>query len=163
MLRVVAIGAICSARALPYYDLNEDDALSPEQTTLIEKSDAFSEREIAEAMRQGDVDLIMNHHGYQPLHAAAVLGHAETVRELLERGADANARLTKGKDRATPLHLAAEWGRVNIVRQLVGDGGAQIDAGSGSSSNETALEIALIRGRGHTAHALIDLGARCHL
>ena len=61
MLRfAVAIGAICSARALPYDDLNEDDALTPEQTALIEKSDAFSEREIAEAMRQGDVDLIMN-------------------------------------------------------------------------------------------------------
>ena len=52
MLRfVVAIGAICSARALPYDDLNEDDALTPEQTALIEKSDAFSEREIAEAGR----------------------------------------------------------------------------------------------------------------
>ena len=50
------------------------------------------------------------------LHSAAAEGDVKRVRELLEKGADPNARDENG---VTPLHLAAYWGRVEIVKLLL--------------------------------------------
>jgi ankyrin len=53
--------------------------------------------------------------GAQPIHAASENGHAETVRTLLELGADINS-MTMG---VTPLHLAAQYNRLDVARVLV--------------------------------------------
>ncbi|HEX8411385.1 MAG TPA: ankyrin repeat domain-containing protein [Thermoanaerobaculia bacterium] len=59
-----------------------------------------------------------------PLHAAAAVRDRETLRLLLERGADPNARQQSDY---TPLHGAASRGDIEIARLLLGHG-AERDA-----------------------------------
>ncbi len=61
------------------------------------------------------------HGGWTGLHTAAQQGHLETVRLLLEHGADPNAR--EAGDNTYPLHWAAANRRVEIVRALLDAGG----------------------------------------
>jgi hypothetical protein len=60
--------------------------------------------------------------GLRPLHYAATNGHLETVKALVESGADKNALTIAGG--ATPLHLAADGGHVD------GDGVMPFRSGS---------------------------------
>ncbi|XP_070560828.1 ankyrin-1-like isoform X2 [Ptychodera flava] len=57
--------------------------------------------------------------GRSPLHLAAEKGSIETVRVLLENGADVN-RLTKQK--RGPLHFAAARGHTEVVKLLLDEG-----------------------------------------
>lgn len=58
--------------------------------------------------------------GYSPLHYAAEAGHADIVRILLERGADADLATDTG---FTALCLAAKGGHESIVRLMANAGG----------------------------------------
>lgn len=55
--------------------------------------------------------------GLTVLHDAARVGFADTVRELLDHGADANLVDAWGN---LPLHLAAREGYLEVVRLLIG-------------------------------------------
>ncbi|MCC6005140.1 MAG: ankyrin repeat domain-containing protein [Thermofilum sp.] len=55
----------------------------------------------------------------EELLKAAADGDAAKVKELLEKGADANAR---DRDGLTPLHYAAKHGHVNVVKLLIEKG-----------------------------------------
>lgn len=59
--------------------------------------------------------------GITPLHLAAEGGHLEVMDELLERGANIDAR-TKGACGWTPLHSAAKERRREAVKFLVENG-----------------------------------------
>ena len=59
-----------------------------------------------------------------PLHAAVQHGQAETVRMLLDCGADANARADSGQ---TPLHLCADTGIAKILVDAGAEPGATDD------------------------------------
>ena len=50
------------------------------------------------------------------MHAASQNGHVDTVRFLVELGADPTAQ---DKDRCTPLHLASKNGHAEIVQFLI--------------------------------------------
>ena len=52
-------------------------------------------------------------HGHTPLMEAAKTGNLEAVKDLLNRGADLEAKSEKGK---TALHYAAANGNVDIVQ-----------------------------------------------
>jgi ankyrin repeat protein len=54
-----------------------------------------------------------------PLHAAAAVGDRETMKLLLERGADPNARQQVD---FTPLHGAASRGDVEMAKMLIAHG-----------------------------------------
>jgi len=84
------------------------------------------------------------------LHDAAFMGHTETVRVLLERGADVNAR---DIDENTPLHKTAFMGRIETVRVLL-EKGADVHA----SNNERKTPLHYAAGNGHTeiVRALIE-------
>lgn len=56
---------------------------------------------------------------WRPLHFAAAFGRPQTMRAMLEVGAEVNATDTDG---LTPLHLAAAAGHESIVRMLVAAG-----------------------------------------
>jgi ankyrin repeat protein len=62
--------------------------------------------------------------GDRPLHRAAMEGHVETARALLELGADVNAADNLG---ARPLHWAADRGHMDTIRLLI-EHGAQVNA-----------------------------------
>ena len=66
--------------------------------------------------------------GYTPLHLAAFFGHGETVRLLLDRGADVAAQ-SKNRMDVMPLHSAVAGRHRSVVEALV-EGGAPVDARS---------------------------------
>ena len=52
-----------------------------------------------------------------PLHLACMQGHIDTVRVLLQAGADVNA--AGGSNGRRPIHEATEWGSVPLVKLLL--------------------------------------------
>jgi len=82
----------------------------------------------------------------QPIHAAIALGDSEeTIRLLLEAGADVNATQAGG---FTPLHQAAAAGRLELVKLLL-ENGARPDA----RCDQGKLPADYARERGHAAIA----------
>ena len=171
MLRVaVAIGAVCAARALTLHSGDElrssdDDPLSPDHRSFIEREDASSARMLAEAIMREEEYV---EDDYPALRLAARQGFVNSVRQLLELGASANVRFdvdTFGDD-ATPLHVAAHFGRGKIIELLVRDGGADVEArmvdpytSDTYDYYKTALCVALDRNHTRTARTLLRLGA----
>jgi len=84
---------------------------------------------------------------------AARKGDARRVRELLDRGADVNARDVFDR---TPLHLAAAFGHLDVAKLLL-DRGADIDARE--SDGWTPLHYAAVNGRLDVARLLLERGA----
>jgi uncharacterized protein len=79
---------------------------------------------------------LANGKGWQPLHYAAFGGSAETVRFLLDRGADKNAL---APNLYTPLMLAARNGHADAARELLLH---KADVSQRGQADETALGIA---------------------
>jgi len=77
-----------------------------------------------------------------PVHAAASVGDVETMRLLLDRGADPNARQQLG---FTPLHAAAGNGDLEMGKLLVARGA---DRHARTDDGKDAAAIAAERGRG---------------
>ena len=88
-----------------------------------------------------------------PLHKAAEGGHEATVRLLLDRGADAEA---KDADQLSPLHKAASGGHESTARLLL-DRGADVEAMG--SDRLTALHKAAYCGHEATIRVKLDGGA----
>ncbi|KXG52095.1 uncharacterized protein PGRI_083790 [Penicillium griseofulvum] len=87
------------------------------------------------------------------LHAAALGGHTETIRLLLERGADVNAQ---GGEDGTALYAAALRGHTETI-QLLLERGADINAQGGEDG--MALYAAASRGHTETVRLLLDQSA----
>ena len=90
--------------------------------------------------------------GFPPLHWAAMNGHTEIARALLELGADVNADNFGAK----PLHWAAMNGHTEIARALIELGGADVNADNFGS---TPLHEAARYGHTETVRALINAKA----
>jgi ankyrin repeat protein len=82
-----------------------------------------------------------------PLHAAAAGRSRESVRILIEHGADVNAQQEGGW---TALHAASQNGDVEMVQLLIA-GGAHVHARAGN--NQNALDLALTKGH----QAVVDI------
>jgi ankyrin repeat protein len=91
--------------------------------------------------------------GHTPLIKAAKAGDVELVKDLLNRGAQLDAKSVKGK---TALHYASANGHVEVVKQLISNG-AEIDARD--RDWHTPLMLAAIYGCNHTIQALLTAGA----
>ena len=89
----------------------------------------------------------------RPLFFAAQRGHAEVVKLLLERGADANISFTFG----SPLHAAARANDTAVVALML-DHGADPDLEAGDF-NHSPLHEAADRGAFEAATMLIQRGA----
>lgn len=93
--------------------------------------------------------------GFSALHLAALFGHTEVVRLLLERGAAANVRSRNDTD-LTPLHAAAERGDAGAASLLLAQR-AEVDARR--QGGWTALQIAAGRGDRRLIDVLLRAGA----
>ena len=93
--------------------------------------------------------------GEPPLHTAAAFGSLETIRVLLEYGADVNFATPFGS--RTPL-MAACIHRNYRVAQLLIEAGAEVNALD--SQGESPLDLARDSGDAKLVQLLINHGAR---
>lgn len=93
--------------------------------------------------------------GFYPLGLAAFFGHPETVRLLLQRGADVT-QVARNPMRVQPLHAAVGGKSLEVVR-LVVEAGAPIDAQQ--QKGYTALHAAVHRSDAELVRYLLAHGA----
>ena len=93
--------------------------------------------------------------GVAVLHIAAYVGKAETVKALIEAGADVEIR--SRQHGSSPLHAAAVAGNVETLKALI-ESGAQIEAKE--HRGQTPLHAAAFGGRLGTTRILLSSGAR---
>ena len=99
------------------------------RSAVVGNTDRGEEKPLSEAVRSliaagADLDAWSPEDGVTPLCWAAMEGHPESARLLLDAGADPSAR---NRDGATPLHGAAFLGRDEMVALLV-ESGADVNA-----------------------------------
>jgi ankyrin repeat protein len=92
----------------------------------------------------------------EELLAAAKKGDAATVKSLLSKGADVNA---KTRYNQTPLMLAAQQGYVEIVKILL-EAGADVNVTDTFYKSVTALSAAADRGHAEIVKLLLEKGVK---
>jgi uncharacterized protein len=103
----------------------------------------FRHPELARSLieRGADVNAVArNAFGVAPVHAAASVRDAASMRLLLDRGADANARQQLGY---TALHTAAQLGDEGIAELLLAHGA---DPGAAGDDGKTPADLAAAHG-----------------
>ena len=111
----------------------------------------FRHPELARAMIERGADVnarARNQAGVMPVHAAASARDAATMRLLLDRGAEVNARQQLG---FTPLHGAAGNGDEAMVDLLLARGA---DAGAKSDDGKSPADVAAEHGHAELAARL---------
>jgi ankyrin repeat protein len=89
---------------------------------------------------------------YTPLHVAALNGHVEVSRKLLQHKVDQNALDKNGR---TPLRLAAEGGHIDVARLLLEHG---VDVNALDDKRSTSLHLASKGGHINVARLLLEHG-----
>ena len=107
--------------------------------------------QVVEALADAGADLGWKGGGATALHFAANNGHAGAVRSLLAARGGQAAVDARDNDNETPLHRAAYHSHTAAVQELL-EAGA--DASLKSNRGQTALELAVSKGR-HEVAALL--------
>jgi ankyrin repeat protein len=94
--------------------------------------------------------------GMTVLHTAALTNQPDSIRWLVEAGADVHAR--GGYDEQTPLHTAA-WNDAAEAAQALIDGGADLSALSGKIHRNDPLGWAIVSGAAGSVRLLVARGA----
>lgn len=134
--------------------VNAGGHLTPEQQL------AAVEEEIAGGVDVNAVSPVMmsGHDAHTPILAAALLGHAEIVRVLLQAGADPT--IGCGYMKANPAHKAASFGHTQVMRVLSAHSSfAGIRDARGPYNGYTPLMDAVWHGHYEAAHVLVEAGA----
>ena len=132
--------------------LPPDDELTTTEAAAFGRTDRLRELldEDPSRVREDSPD------GFSPLHLAVYGGSADTVRVLLERGADANAVSASAIARVPPLGTAAFVRRPDLAELLL-DAGA--DVNGQAEGGFTALDSAVQNGDDPMIRLLLDRGA----
>jgi len=131
----------------------QPDAWLPENERVHVAIGEGDGRRLADLLEDGRLLEIRDGTGFTPLMSAAQAGRADLARQLLARGADANAEAQFGW---TALMGAACGEHEEIVRTLL-RAGARVDATS--AAGNTALFVAAIHGNEAVARALLEADA----
>ena len=111
---------------------------------------------VARLLAAGGDPTIREFNDYPPLHDAAAEGRLETVRLLLDHGAEIDARLTKEfLSGYTALHLATQDRQVDCMRELVARGA---DVEARTEKQETAMHLAAFYSETSALRLLLDYG-----
>lgn len=128
--------------------------------TALSKAAGRGHTPVVELLLENEAD-IKSSGGYWPSGTTALVeaaggSHVETVRCLLQAGVNVNARdVTSNME--TPLHRAvSKYGKTAVVNILI-ESGADLEAQN--SKGETALVIAVRRGRMDISQLLLERGA----
>ena len=89
------------------------------KSTIHQAADAGDLAKVKAFIREG-VDVNTNVHGCTPLHCAVRYGHKEVAELLIAKGADVNAKDTKGR---IPIDLAINKGQIDIAKLLASKSG----------------------------------------
>jgi ankyrin repeat protein len=141
-----------------YRGETEEAESLPDEPNVFEAA-AFGREERLEELLESDPGLAraFSGDGFTALHLAAFFGHAETVRLLLDGGADPNAVGTSAQiGPVQPLHSAAATGRLECARLLLAHG-ADVNARQGGGF--TALHAAAASSDAELARLLLAAGA----
>lgn len=95
-----------------------------------------------------------NIYGSTPLHEAAIHGHEDTAKVLIDHGSDV---LDTNYGNSTPLCLAASYGQSSMVQFLLSYGREQLDIPGPRGS--TALHKAVEQGSLEMVHVMLEAGA----
>ncbi|XP_062098124.1 ankyrin repeat-containing protein NPR4-like [Humulus lupulus] len=91
--------------------------------------------------------IIINNNGFSetPLHVAAMLGHADFVKEIITH----KPELAKELDiwRSTPLHLAVAKGHLETVRVLLSTADHELMSSTWDGEGRNPLHLAAMRRR----------------
>jgi ankyrin repeat protein len=93
-----------------------------------------------------------------PTQLAAGEGNSSILGVLLEWSPDINFRGGTG-DLVSPLYLAAQGGHTSCVRQLLSAKGIDINAHENAARGDTALHVAIKKGRVEIVELLVEHGA----
>jgi len=91
------------------------------------------------------------------LHHATRNGDLETVKSLIESGADLNAQNDQG---LTPLHLTALNGRTDLAAVLL-ENGAEINSRESYTGKLTPMAMALLMGYDDLVEVMSERGGVC--
>ncbi|CAH0560304.1 unnamed protein product [Brassicogethes aeneus] len=104
------------------------------------------------SLRRGPGANVQDSSGYSSLHHAALNGHSDIVKLLLEH--DASTNIVDGKG-SSPLHLAAWSGNVAIVKHLL-SGPSICNVNLSTKDDETALHCAAQYGHTEVVSVLLE-------
>ncbi|XP_072761859.1 ankyrin repeat and sterile alpha motif domain-containing protein 1B isoform X1 [Anoplolepis gracilipes] len=107
------------------------------------------------SLRRGPGANVQDASGYSALHHAALNGHRDVVRLLLQYEASTNVVDAKG---SSPLHLAAWAGDAEIVRLILSQGPSVPKVNLATQDNETALHCAAQYGHTEVVAQLLQYG-----
>ena len=107
---------------------------------------------------KADINSKTEYAGDTPLHTAAMLGHTEYAKILIEKGASVDMKdAILGQ---TPLHRACLYGHSNMAALLL-DNNADINA-TDDVYGDTPLHKAALKGYGDIVELLVSRGANIH-
>ncbi|XP_043268732.1 ankyrin repeat and SAM domain-containing protein 1A-like isoform X2 [Venturia canescens] len=107
------------------------------------------------SLRRGPGANVQDASGYSSLHHAALNGHKDIVKLLLQYEASTNVVDAKG---SSPLHLAAWAGDAEIVRLILSQGPSVPNVNLATKDNETALHCAAQYGHTEVVAQLLQYG-----
>ncbi|XP_044012803.1 ankyrin repeat and SAM domain-containing protein 1A-like isoform X3 [Aphidius gifuensis] len=107
------------------------------------------------SLRRGPGANVQDASGYSALHHAALNGHRDVVKLLMQHEASTNVVDAKG---SSPLHLAAWAGNSDIVKLILSQGPSIPNVNLATLHNETALHCAAQYGHTEVVAQLLQYG-----